>query len=118
MHRLGNYLRTHRRRWQLTQEELAFIFGYSDPAMVGRLERDERVITLAVAHTTHLMFGVEPRDLFPAFFAGVEDNVFRRMHELRDQFAQDQRTPPIQTKLVLLHEAIHRIAKLSQQSEV
>ncbi len=116
MSRLTNYLRTQRRLWRFTQEELAFLFGYLDQSMVGRLERDEREITLAVAHTCHLLFEISPRDIFPAFFAGVEENLYRRLCELRDRLHQDLPTPPVSTKLELIHEAIHRLAVQKQEA--
>ncbi len=83
--------------------------------MVGRLERDERVIPLAVAHTCHMLFDVSPQDIFPAFFAGVEENLYRRLHELRDRLLQDLPTPPVATKLELIHETIQRLAIQKQR---
>jgi len=83
--------------------------------MVGRLERGEREITLAVAHTCNLLFDVSPRDMFPAFFAGVEENIYRRLCELRDRLHRDLPTPPLATKLELIHETIHRLAVLKQR---
>jgi hypothetical protein len=115
MPRLNNYLRTQRRLWQLTQGELAFLFGYLDQSIVGRLERDERVITLPVAHACHLIFDLEPRDIFPAFFAGVEVNLYRRLSDLQDRLKRDLPTQPVATKLELIHEAIHRLAVLQQR---
>jgi len=112
MGRLPNYLRTYRRQRRLTQEELAFIFGYLDQSQIGRLERDERPITLAVAHTCHLIFGIEPREVFPAFFAGVEENVYRRIHELQECLNEGAPTQPTLAKLEVLYEAIHRIGML------
>lgn len=110
MKRLPNYLRTYRRRWRLTQEELAFILGYRGKSMVARLEQDGRVITLAVAHACCVLFDVEPRDLFPAFLARVEDDLYRRLCDLRDELLLDPPARP--TSVELLREAIDRIAKL------
>ena len=84
--------------------------------MVGRLERGERAITLAVAHTCHMLFEISPRDMFPAFFAGVEENLYRRLCELRDRLRHDLPTPPLATKLELIHEAIHRLATQKQEA--
>jgi len=61
MHALRNYLRVYRRRWHLTQEELAFLFGYEAESIVSRFESEERAITLAVAIACQTIFGVEPR---------------------------------------------------------
>jgi transcriptional regulator with XRE-family HTH domain len=115
MPRLDNYLRTQRRLRRLTQEELASLFGYLDQSIVGRLERDERVITLAVAHTCHMVFGVEPRDMFPASFAGIEVNLYRRLSDFQERLRRDLPTQPVSAKLELIHEAIDRLAILKQR---
>lgn len=118
MAKLRNYLRTHRRRWHFTQGELAFLFGYSDQSNVARVERDERTITLTVAHACRLLFDVEPRELFPALHASVEERVVRRLHALREQLLQRRLTAKTQAKLELLQIAINRIAALSEQQGI
>jgi hypothetical protein len=85
--------------------------------MVGRIERDERAMTLPVAHTCHFLFGVQPRDMFPAFFAGVEENLYRRLCEFRDGLLQALPTQPTSAKLELIHEAIHRLALERHESK-
>lgn len=108
-----NYLRTYRKLWRLTQGELALLFDLNDSA-VARIERGERAISLAVAHTCHLLFDTPLEDLFPAFFAGVEENLYRRLCELRDHLLHQLPTQPVATKLELLHEVIHRLAAEQQ----
>ena len=39
MRALRNYLRVYRRRWLLTQEELAFLFGYDAESIISRFGR-------------------------------------------------------------------------------
>ena len=46
---LSNYIRTHRRRVFLSQEELAFLLGHSAGTTVVRHETDERVPKLDTA---------------------------------------------------------------------
>jgi transcriptional regulator with XRE-family HTH domain len=118
MRKLRNYLRVHRRRWHLTQEELAFLFGYETESIISRFEHDERVITLAVATACQTIFGVEPRELFPALFASVEQGVVERMYELRDRLAQSELTQRTLAKLELLQEALERFKATSQQREI
>jgi transcriptional regulator with XRE-family HTH domain len=108
MERLRNYLRVHRRRWHLTQEELAFLFGYLDQSIIARLERDERAISLAVVYACELVFGVKPKEIFPALFAIMEDDIVERMHQLRDRLLQSEPTQRTLAKLELLHEALNR----------
>jgi transcriptional regulator with XRE-family HTH domain len=110
MRRFFNYLRTHRRRWQLTQDELAFIFGYSDQSIIARLERDERTVTLSVAHACEVLFGVEPDEIVPGLFVAMEEGVVRRMYELAERLGKAEATKRTAIKLELLNGALSRIA--------
>jgi len=118
MGKLSNYLRTYRRRWQLTQEELAFLLGYETESIISRIEHQERTITLAVAYACQTIFGLEPSELFPALFENVEGRVVDRMHQLRDRLLQSKPTQKTLAKLELLQEALGRIAADSEQQEV
>lgn len=115
MGRLPNYLRTQRRRWHLTQEELAFLFGYFDQSIIARLEHDERTITLAVAYMCQLLFGIEPKEVFPLLFDNIEASAIERMHELRGKLLQGQPTQKKQAKLALLQDALDRLAIPTEQ---
>lgn len=113
-----NYLRARRRQWQLTQRELAFLFGYTDRSIISRLERHERTITLAVVRACELLFGCEPEDIFPTLFEQVEASLAARLHELHEKLAR--RTPTARTaaKLKLLEQALARATGQPQQQEV
>lgn len=118
MRALRNYLRVYRRRWHLTQEELAFLFGYDAESVVSRFESEERAITLAVAIACQTIFGVEPRELFPALYTSLEQSVSQRMYELRDSLAQSEITQRTLAKLDLLQEALRRIEDASEQQGI
>jgi transcriptional regulator with XRE-family HTH domain len=115
MGRLGNYLRVHRRRSHLTQEELAFLFGYLDQSIIGRLERDERVITLAVARACELIFGVESKEIFSALFENVDKGVVDRMQKLRERLSHGPPVSKTSAKLELLHNALSRVIALANR---
>ncbi len=117
-HALDNYLRLHRRQWGFTQAELAFLFGYQTDAVVSRFERQERRITLTIAFASQLIFGAEPKDIFPALFEQVEDGVVRRMHELYVQLAAAKPTQRTAAKLRLLQDALARATKSATHDEV
>jgi DNA-binding XRE family transcriptional regulator len=112
---LRNFLRLHRRSWHLTQEELAFLFGYHDQSIVARLEQEERAITLAVAHACEVLFGLKPSEIFPTLFHNIEEDVVARMHELRDRLLASTPTQKTLAKLKLLEEGLRRIADYSDQ---
>jgi transcriptional regulator with XRE-family HTH domain len=118
MGKLRNYLRVYRRRWYLTQEELAFLLDYEAESFISRLERDERAVTLAVASACQALFGVELRELFPALIDGLQESLIARMQELSDRLQQSEPTQKTVSKLELLQEAIARLTASPEQQEV
>jgi DNA-binding XRE family transcriptional regulator len=118
MRALRNYLRVYRRRWQLSQEELAFLFGYDAESIVSRFESEERTITLAVAIACQTIFGVTTKDMFPALYASLEQSVLERMYKLRDRLAQSEMSQRTLAKLELLQEALKRIEGASEQQGI
>ena len=112
MRALRNYLRVYRRRWHLTQEELAFLFGYDAKSIISRFESEERTITLAVATACHTIFGVEPKELFPALFDSVEQRSCSECTNCASVSLQSELTQRTLAKLELLQEALSRIEEL------
>jgi DNA-binding XRE family transcriptional regulator len=117
MGRLRNYLRMQRRKWHLTQEELAFLLGYLNQSTVARLEGEEPGVALTVAHACEVILGAKPRELFPALLEDVEVRVLARMHELRDRLKESALSQKTQAKIEALERAIARLAA-SQEYEV
>jgi DNA-binding XRE family transcriptional regulator len=118
MRALRNYLRVYRRRWLLTQEELAFLFGYDAESIISRFESEERTITLAVAIACQTIFGVKPKEVFPGLFVSVEQSVVQRMYELRGRLGQSELTQRTLAKLELLQDALSRIEGASERQGI
>lgn len=116
--RLGNYLRVHRRRWQLSQKELAFLFGYKTDSIVSRYERQGRRLTLGIAFACHLIFDVKPEELFPKLYEQVEEGVVRRMFELYNQLKKSKPSKKRDTKLLLLKQALSRTTTTPRRQDV
>jgi transcriptional regulator with XRE-family HTH domain len=114
MRRFFNYLRTHRRRWQLTQAELGFLFGY-EQSTIARLEGDEHALTLDVAYACELIFGVESTDIFPSLFERVEERVAHRVRKLMEQLSEAEAANLASPKLELLRGALGRIGAVPPQ---
>ena len=91
--------------------------SYLNQAMIARLEREERGVTLSVAHACEVIFGIPPRELFPALLESVESRVLARMYELHSRIKQEAPSQKATAKLELLQQAILRITAL-QESEV
>src|SRR6185312_16991423 len=69
------YVRAHRRKWGLTQVELARLLGLASRSAVSRIERAERVPTTATIIACGIIFGLATPELFPSLHEEVEPEV-------------------------------------------
>jgi transcriptional regulator with XRE-family HTH domain len=88
--RIMSYLRTHRKRGGLTQDETAFLLGFQSGTKISRFERLARRPNLETALACQVVFGVPAHELFPGVFAEVENTVIERARLLSEQL-QTQR---------------------------
>ncbi len=78
---LSNYLRTHRKRLALSQEEVAFLLGVNglEKAInVCRHENDAREPSLQSALAYEAIYGRPVRELFAGLYEQAEQNVAER----------------------------------------
>ena len=87
--KLDCYLRSYRRRWGLTQDELAALLGCKTGAVISRLERDGRQPSLEAAYAFEVIFGTTPNELFPGLHARTKKNVIARTRDLYDELQGD-----------------------------
>jgi transcriptional regulator with XRE-family HTH domain len=80
--RLTNYLRTHRRRGRLTQDEIAFLLNSGSGSKVSRYERFARVPSLQTAMAFEIIYGVPVRELFAGMYQKSETRIKRRAYLL------------------------------------
>ena len=77
-------LRTHRRTWGLSQQELADILGFESPTQVSRIEHGKRTPLLETALACSTLFGVSLDELFPQFAAEIEEKLKERISRLHE----------------------------------
>lgn len=81
-----NYIRGFRRRANLTQTELAFLFGTKCGVKVSKYERRVRAPNLHSALAYQVVFRTPVDELFPDIYTEVETSVIERatvlLHEL------------------------------------
>jgi transcriptional regulator with XRE-family HTH domain len=87
--KLNCYLRSYRRRWGLTQDELAALLGCKNGAVISRLESHGRQPSLEAALAFEVIFGTVPIELFPGLYAKVKSDVIARMRDLYDELQGD-----------------------------
>ena len=76
--RLSNYLRTHRKRLGLSQEEVAHLLGAESGAKVCRYEKFARMPGLETALACEIIFKKPVRELFAGLYQKVERKVALR----------------------------------------
>ncbi len=106
---LPTYLRAHRRRAGLTQDELGFLLGPIDPSEISRVERNRRPPNLRLVATTEMMFGVQGRDLFPEFYSRQERDLMDRLMYMYRVLQRRPRSEELDRKLQMLLRAATRV---------
>lgn len=81
--RTHNYLRAHRKRTGLTQDELALLLGCKDGTKVSRYERLCRAPNLETAFACQAIFSVPAHELFPGIYQNVEHVIKKRAELLK-----------------------------------
>jgi DNA-binding XRE family transcriptional regulator len=104
---LKTYLRTFRRRWGLTQTELAFLIGVKSNTLVSRFEELKRTPNLTVAFACEIIFGASPVELFPGLFDDAQDAVYLRANELYEEL-QGSSSKATRIKLDFLEDVLSR----------
>lgn len=115
--KLDCYLRSYRRRWGLTQDELAILLGYKTGAVISRLERHGRQPSLEAAHALEIIFGTAPIELFPGLHAKVKKDVIARVRDLYDE-RQGDSSKITRLKLDFLEEVFERVESRRKTSRV
>src|SRR2546428_13314692 len=100
--RLHNYLLTHRKRFGLTQAEVAFLLGCRHKTKVSDYEQRTRRPMLETALACEVVFGVPVRELFAGMFDEVEVVTHRRGPGLGPEIQATIRNPPQPRKTGLL----------------
>ena len=91
--KLPNYLKTHRKRSRLSQDQVAFLLGYRSGTRVSRYERFARLPTLRTALAYEVIFRTPIRELFAGFFHGVEKKTERRRKLLTARLDKQSQSP-------------------------
>jgi transcriptional regulator with XRE-family HTH domain len=96
---LDNYIRMHRRRFALSQEEVAYLLGVGSAGTVARYESSRRTPTLETALALEAVFGVSVAELYAGKFNQVEQSVQERACELVEKLREAGASPATTAKL-------------------
>jgi transcriptional regulator with XRE-family HTH domain len=92
--RLDNYLRTHRRRFRFSQDEVAFLLGTKSGTKVSRYEHGTREPSLETALAYEILFGRPLKELFAGKVERIERTLAKRAGDLLAQLSAQPETDP------------------------
>lgn len=107
-HRLPNYIRAHRKRWALTQEELAALLGLTSQGTVSQYEGTEKRPGIEILIGAKTIFNVPCREMFPRMYEDVERQLLVRAKELHAKM-EASADPATLKKRAFLGDLINRI---------
>jgi len=111
------YLRTLRREWDLTQEDIRSLFTRCSVKRVSRVERGFAPPNAAEILTYSVLFGLPARDLFPNYCDGVDEVIMRGAYKLYESL-EGKGGPKAQRKRELLDQLRRRVISSDQWSAV
>jgi transcriptional regulator with XRE-family HTH domain len=111
------FLRPLRRRFGLTQRELAFLIGAKSGTAISRIERLKRVPSLVGARALALVFGTRALELFPGLFSDVHEALRARVNELYEEL-QGNPSRTTRAKLDFLEEVLARLEEEHKATDV
>ncbi len=89
MTKIPVYLRTFRREWGFTQEELAGLMLRGGRARISSVERAKASPNAAEILAYSLLFGMPPAEIFPEFYEAVEEALIERAYALDERLPND-----------------------------
>ena len=107
------YVRSHRRRWGLTQRELALLVGLATATAISKIEKSKRAPTAATIIACGIVFGIPPDEIFPSLHEEIEQAVLASAAMLRDQLLGQTDALSVR-KCALLDQILARIITRNQ----
>lgn len=111
------YLRRERRKWGLTQRELAVLIGLKSRTQISRLEHGLCPPTARELLAFQLLFGMTAHQLFPRLAQAVEEELLRIAATLEKRLKADS-TLRASRKRTLLRQIHHRAVMSSNHHHV
>lgn len=101
------YLRRERRKWGLTQRELAFLVGLKSRTQISALENGAVRPSAEQLLIFQLLFGMTAAQLFPGLVRGSEKRALRNVRAMIERIEADS-TVRAERKGVLLRQSLLR----------
>lgn len=101
-------VRAHRRRWGLTQMELAELLGVESSTTVSRIERSVRGPTATSMVAYSVLFGLPAYELFVSLHGQIEKGILAAAKRLYDELENKRDTQSLR-KRQFLEQVLMRV---------
>ncbi|HEX3799297.1 MAG TPA: helix-turn-helix transcriptional regulator [Verrucomicrobiae bacterium] len=108
---LPNYLKTHRKRLGLTQDEIAYLLGVKSGSKVSRYESFSRVPNLETALAYKVIFGRPANELLAGIYHKIEKEVAARAKTLERKMSRSESDSQTARKREALADIAARTSK-------
>ena len=103
-----SFVRAHRRRWGLSQNELAILLGIASSTTVSRIERSVRRPTTTVLVACCILFGLPAPELFSSLHEEIEEVIGTAAKSLFDSLEGKTDKPSVR-KRQFLEQVLSRL---------
>lgn len=107
---LPNYLRAHRKRLGLSQDDLAYLLGCRSGTKISRYERFRRKPNLDTVFAFEVIAGIPARKLFAGLYISAERDVVRRVEALLRQLSGRPESPRLRRRIIALNAILGAVA--------
>mgnify|MGYP001611526195 CR=1 FL=1 len=108
-YKLSCYVRHVRRKWSLSQPEIAELLGIGDKHL-SHIERRGFGMSARVLIAFEIVFGRRAADLFPALYDETEDTVVRNLYVFQQKL-EDKSSLRAAKKRVFVDRALNKVIK-------
>ena len=112
--KLPNYIRTHRKRAHLTQNDVAFLIGAKSSAHICRHERLQQTPNLQTLLAYEILFGTPVRNLYGGVHQDVEQKLMCRIRLLIQKLAKSGQSRLKARKIEILNDFLRERGSLGQ----
>jgi transcriptional regulator with XRE-family HTH domain len=115
--RAYSFVRAHRRRWGLTQTELAALLGVESSTTISRIERSVRRPTAPNVVAYSVLFDVPASELFASLHGQIKESVSAAAKRLYDELEQKGDSQSLR-KREFLEEVLVRVASPNRSEKI
>ena len=110
-----NYVKAHRKRWNLTQAELGVLLGYGNNSVVSRIETGRQRPSLEELIFLELLFGKAASRLFPDVYSDMTEKLLKRMSLFEEYLCEASASHDNMEKLNLIRKLRNALLAANSQ---